>query len=585
MRDDETVSGLVEDILYGDIHNQLLEEALRVIKYGATKKRKAPSTPMDHIARGDSSPLEILKSFVNKASTEKKYRSVIFNAMRENYIYKEKMYEKKVAEQKNMTAKEIDTIKKTAQSLRRDYKEIMGIKTKKENQPSSDTNTGNQEMSDKDVADDMSGYNFFNDISGNLKEIRKSTERFEVLQEQALVLKGRFNAEGTTNTIEYTNQLKLMRDSLRELEKYEHQSDIVTAVVLVVSSFLKYPPIIRTQFLNFMITGPAGIGKTTMIEAISKVFAAFGLFIYGDLIEAGRNDLVGEYLGQTFGKTMSFLTSHIDAGIIFIDEAYALTQWENGKPDMYGSEASTALVQFMTKYKGLYCLFVAGYSKEMNLYFLPSNSGLDRRFRFKLEMTIPSSKTLLDIFKNKLKSYLISLPPLKRSQSSGSDALDAILNRDKAVREELNALFKPEAWEILLKVFHYSFEPKSNETNTILDESSNTDYEDVTITYKYPDMHKLFDAFAGSVTNFAEDVSMLLLNDYSFDNAAKGRGADGAAVVGDDYKVNLGQKDTDFVDLIIETRMKSIFQNISECKKEYEEIKRQEVPIERKLNF
>lgn len=582
MRDDETVSGLVEDILYGDIHNQLLEEALRVIKYGATKKRKAPSTPMDHIARGDSSPLEILKSFVNKASTEKKYRSVIFNAMRENYIYKEKMYEKKVAEQKNMTAKEIDTIKKTAQSLRRDYKEIMGIKTKKENQPSSDTNTGNQEMSDKDVADDMSGYNFFNDISGNLKEIRKSTERFEVLQEQALVLKGRFNAEGTTNTIEYTNQLKLMRDSLRELEKYEHQSDIVTAVVLVVSSFLKYPPIIRTQFLNFMITGPAGIGKTTMIEAISKVFAAFGLFIYGDLIEAGRNDLVGEYLGQTFGKTMSFLTSHIDAGIIFIDEAYALTQWENGKPDMYGSEASTALVQFMTKYKGLYCLFVAGYSKEMNLYFLPSNSGLDRRFRFKLEMTIPSSKTLLDIFKNKLKSYLIPLPPLKRSQSSGSDALDAILNRDIAVRE----LFKPEAWEILLKVFHYSFEPESNETtNTILDESSNTDYEDVTITYKYPDMHKLFDAFAGSVTNFAEDVSMLLLNDYSFDNAAKGRDANGAAVVGDDYKVNLGQKDTDFVDLIIETRMKSIFQNISECKKEYEEIKRKEVPIERKLNF
>ena len=75
--------------------------------------------------------------------------------------------------------------------------------------------------------------------------------------------------------------------------------------------------------------------------------------------------------------------ANLDRGVVFIDEAYALTQWSDGKPEGYGSEAVSAMVEFMTRYKGLYCLLAAGYEREMTRYFLPTNPGLPRRFPYR----------------------------------------------------------------------------------------------------------------------------------------------------------------------------------------------------------
>ena len=50
---------------------------------------------------------------------------------------------------------------------------------------------------------------------------------------------------------------------------------------------------------------------------------------------------MGQYMGETVTKTRNFLVNNLDNGVIFIDEAYAITPWEDGKPESYGTEATT----------------------------------------------------------------------------------------------------------------------------------------------------------------------------------------------------------------------------------------------------
>ena len=57
------------------------------------------------------------------------------------------------------------------------------------------------------------------------------------------------------------------------------------------------------------------------------------------------------------------------------------------------------MVEFMTRYPGLYCVIVAGYEREMVRYFLPTNEGLSRRFPFKFVLRDMDADDLVTVFK------------------------------------------------------------------------------------------------------------------------------------------------------------------------------------------
>ena len=189
-----------------------------------------------------------------------------------------------------------------------------------------------------------------------------------------------------------------MVDAVYRLSTFHVHAELVDSVCELVLCFYYEPAVVRKKFMNFMLVGNPGTGKTTIAKEIGEVLSASGIFLHSQVLEASRNDFVGQYLGETTPRTTATFLRGLDSGVIFIDEAYALTQ----PGDRYGEEFSAALVYLMTKYLGLYCVVVAGYKDNMLNDFLKSNEGLDRRIPYKFELADISTETLMITFKNRL---------------------------------------------------------------------------------------------------------------------------------------------------------------------------------------
>ena len=284
--------------------------------------------------------------------------------------------------------------------------------------------------------------------------------------------------------------------ALSDLCNFPNQNEVVETVVSILTAFLKNPSITQGKYINFAMMGPAGTGKSTIVAAMANAFASAGMFIFDQVKLAGRAEFIGEYEGQTIARTRDYLLSSLDSGVIFIDEAYALTPWDNGKPEGYGSEAASALVEFMSEYKGLYCICVAGYEKEIRRYFLPSNPGFDRRIPFKFVLESQTVEDMEFIFKKTLLTEQgIKVPP-GRGQPLAS-----------------TAYFDAAAW----KLFHLLLEkvykggqqvkaPSETDSATKLKHEGLVEFQP-----DYPEWYQMFKAQAGSMTNLAEEAILTLI--------------------------------------------------------------------------
>jgi probable Rubsico expression protein CbbX len=133
--------------------------------------------------------------------------------------------------------------------------------------------------------------------------------------------------------------------------------------------------------LHMCFTGAPGTGKTTVALRMAEMLHRLGYLSGGQLVHAMRNDLVGEFIGQTAPKTKKVLESAM-GGVLFIDEAYYLHRANDSRD--YGQEVIDILLQVMENKRDQFVVVLAGYKDRMESFFT-SNPGMRSRIAHHLD--------------------------------------------------------------------------------------------------------------------------------------------------------------------------------------------------------
>lgn len=148
---------------------------------------------------------------------------------------------------------------------------------------------------------------------------------------------------------------------------------------------------------NMIFTGNPGTCKTTVARLLANILYENGVITNERIKEVGRQDLVGKWVGWT-ASIVKKAYEDAEGGILFIDEAYSLSQDKGG----YGIEAINTIVQCMENYRDTTITIFAGYPEEM-AHFLESNPGLRSRIGFYVNFPNYTVDELCQIFKKMVK--------------------------------------------------------------------------------------------------------------------------------------------------------------------------------------
>ena len=132
---------------------------------------------------------------------------------------------------------------------------------------------------------------------------------------------------------------------------------------------------------HMIFTGNPGVGKTTISRLVAKLYKQLGVSSQDHVVEVQKGDLVAGYVNQTAAKTAKKI-AEAKGGILFVDEAYQLTQaLMRGQSDFSGESIDEMMKCMLNTGRKSVTFIFAGYKKEMD-EFITYNAGLESRIKY-----------------------------------------------------------------------------------------------------------------------------------------------------------------------------------------------------------
>lgn len=156
-----------------------------------------------------------------------------------------------------------------------------------------------------------------------------------------------------------------------------------------------------TQSHHSLLLGPAGTGKTEIARLYTSILYGLGAIPENKMTEVSKEDLVGQYIGDTEKNTQQLLENAI-GGVLFVDEAYTLTRKIGSNNSDFGQIALDIIMRYMENHRGKLVVVFAGYEKEIN-EMLSTNEGLFSRIDHRFHFDNYSLEELTDIFVSMVK--------------------------------------------------------------------------------------------------------------------------------------------------------------------------------------
>ncbi|MEU3194838.1 AAA family ATPase [Streptomyces sp. NPDC006992] len=255
---------------------------------------------------------------------------------------------------------------------------------------------GTADGGDPEPADEAGAADPLMDPEADALRLEDSGDPAEPVRVDTGVLRGRGGAAGDGRVPAGPSDPVLLAQALEELERMVGLEP-VKRQVRALSAQLHMARLRAGQGLpvqppkrHFVFSGPSGTGKTTVARILGRAFYALGLLGGDHLVEAQRADLVGEFLGQTAVKANELIDSAL-GGVLFVDEAYALSNSGYSKGDAYGDEALQVLLKRAEDNRDQLVVILAGYPEGMDR-LLAANPGLSSRFTTRVDF--PSYRPL-----------------------------------------------------------------------------------------------------------------------------------------------------------------------------------------------
>lgn len=260
---------------------------------------------------------------------------------------------------------------------------------------------------------------------------------------------------------------QLLEESLEELDSLIGMPRIKEEIHELVSLVRYYQKtgrsVLNKFYMHTVFVGNPGTGKTTVARILARIYKALGIIERGHMVETDRQGLVAGFVGQTAIKTAEKIDEAM-GGVLFIDEAYALTSQRTANGD-FGNEVIQTILKRMEDNRGQFFVFAAGYPDNMET-FLKANPGLNSRFDRILRFEDYNPEDLLAIAlgmfeSNQLKVTSKALTHLEKYFSHIHKYRDKYFGNARLVRTKVNEAIRNQNLRLAA-----SFEQSGHKGNT-----------------------------------------------------------------------------------------------------------------------